>query len=102
MRGWHSGFSVQLASVGYTLSVGVIFIKIERLHQVRREQLRRTSEKLADDLALYVTRRDTAMDKSRAAAAVEKAHGGHGTSQSSYHHKLRLAKADVARVTKVF
>ncbi|CAH0398019.1 unnamed protein product [Chilo suppressalis] len=67
----------------------------------RMEQLRRTSEKLAEDLALYVTRRDTAMEKSRAAAAVEKAHGGNGnTSQSTYHHKLRLARADVARVTK--
>lgn len=69
---------------------------------MRREQLRRTSEKLAEDLALYVTRRDTAMEKTRAQAAVEKAHGGSGhTSQSVYHHKLRLARADVARVTKV-
>ncbi|CAB3253752.1 unnamed protein product [Arctia plantaginis] len=79
--------------------IGQMRAEIHRM-EVRREQLRRTSEKLADDLALYVTRRDTAMDKTRAAAAVEKAHGGHGTSQSAYHHKLRLAKADVARVTK--
>lgn len=70
--------------------------------QVRREQLRRTSEKLAEDMAHYVTRRETAVEKTRASAAVEKAHGiaGH-TSQSVYHHKLRLARADVARVTKV-
>lgn len=69
---------------------------------MRREQLRKTGEKLSEDLALYVTRRETAMEKSRASAAVEKAHGNAGhTSQSNYHHKLRLAKADVARVTKV-
>ncbi|VVD04472.1 unnamed protein product [Leptidea sinapis] len=69
--------------------------------KVRREQLRKTSEKLAEDLALYVTRRDTAMDKARAVAAVEKVHGNSGhISQSSYHHKLRLVKSDVARVTK--
>lgn len=41
------------------------------------------------------------MEKTRAAAAVEKSHGCAGTSQTNYHHKLRLAKADVARVTKV-
>lgn len=41
------------------------------------------------------------MDKSRATAALEKAHGpSQSTSQSQYRHKLRLAKADVARVTK--
>ncbi|RVE48084.1 hypothetical protein evm_007271 [Chilo suppressalis] len=80
--------------------IGQMKNEIHRM-EVRREQLRRTSEKLAEDLALYVTRRDTAMEKSRAAAAVEKAHGGNGnTSQSTYHHKLRLARADVARVTK--
>ena len=71
------------------------------LFQVRREQLRKTGEKLSEDLALYVTRRETAMEKNRAAAAVEKAHGTAQTSQSTYHHKLRLAKADVARATKV-
>ncbi|CAG9786322.1 unnamed protein product [Diatraea saccharalis] len=79
--------------------IGQMKNEIHRM-EVRREQLRRTSEKLAEDLALYVTRRDTAMDKCRAAAAVEKAHGSNTTSQSSYHHKLRLARADVARVTK--
>ncbi|XP_072932201.1 coiled-coil domain-containing protein 40 [Epargyreus clarus] len=80
--------------------IGQMKAEIHRM-EVRREQLRKTSEKLAEDLALYVTRRETAMEKSRAAAAVEKAHGAAGqTSQSSYHHKLRLAKADLARVTK--
>ncbi|KAL0892816.1 hypothetical protein ABMA27_014509 [Loxostege sticticalis] len=80
--------------------IGQMRNEIHRM-EVRREQLRRTSEKLAEDLALYVTRRETAMEKSRAAAAVEKAHGNSGqTSQSVYHHKLRLARADVARVTK--
>lgn len=69
--------------------------------KVRREQLRKTGEKLAEDLALYVTRRETALEKNRAAAAVEKSQGAGHTSQSTYHHKLRLAKADVARVTKV-
>ncbi|XP_049869370.1 coiled-coil domain-containing protein 40-like [Pectinophora gossypiella] len=80
--------------------IGQMKNEIHRM-EVRREQLRRTAEKLAEDLALYVTRRETAMDKTRALAAVEKARGvpGH-TSQSTYHHKLRLAKADVARVTK--
>ncbi|CAH1645684.1 unnamed protein product [Spodoptera littoralis] len=79
--------------------IGQMRAEIHRM-EVRREQLRRTSEKLADDLALFVTRRDTAMEKTRAAAAVEKSHGGSNTSQSTYHHKLRLAKADVNRVTK--
>ncbi|XP_026725208.1 coiled-coil domain-containing protein 40 [Trichoplusia ni] len=79
--------------------IGQMRTEIHRM-EVRREQLRRTSEKLAEDLALYVTRRDTAIDKTRAAAAVEKSHASSGTSQSNYHHKLRLAKADVARVTK--
>ncbi|CAH0579188.1 unnamed protein product [Chrysodeixis includens] len=79
--------------------IGQMRTEIHRM-EVRREQLRRTSEKLAEDLALYVTRRDTAIGKSRAAAAVEKSHGNASTSQSTYHHKLRLAKADVARVTK--
>ncbi|XP_037872586.1 CAP-Gly domain-containing linker protein 1 [Bombyx mori] len=80
--------------------IGQMKNEIHRM-EVRREHLRRTSEKLADDLALYVTRRDTAMEKCRAAAAVEKAHGHSGhTSQSVYRHKLRLARADVARVTK--
>ncbi|XP_030024984.1 coiled-coil domain-containing protein 40 isoform X2 [Manduca sexta] len=80
--------------------IGQMKNEIHRM-EVRREQLRRTGEKLAEDLALYVTRRDTAMEKTRAAAAVEKAHGNAGhTSQSVYHHKLRLARADVARVTK--
>ncbi|XP_075973256.1 lethal (2) 41Ab [Anticarsia gemmatalis] len=79
--------------------IGQMRTEIHRM-EVRREQLRRTSEKLAEDLALYVTRRDTAMEKTRAQAAVEKSHGGSTTSQSSYHHKLRLARADVARVTK--
>ncbi|KAJ8727957.1 hypothetical protein PYW08_016342 [Mythimna loreyi] len=78
--------------------IGVMRNEIHRM-EVRREQLRRTSEKLADDLALYVTRRDTVMEKTRAQAAVVKAHPT-GTSQSSYHHKLRLAKADVTRVAK--
>ncbi|CAK1595867.1 unnamed protein product [Parnassius mnemosyne] len=69
--------------------------------EVRRDQLRRTGEKLAEDLALYVTRRETAVDKSRAAAAVEKAHGGAAlTAQSTFHHKLRLARADVTRLNK--
>lgn len=41
------------------------------------------------------------MEKSRAAAALEKAHGASTTTtQSQYRHKLRLARADVARVTK--
>ncbi|KAJ0177053.1 hypothetical protein K1T71_007062 [Dendrolimus kikuchii] len=80
--------------------IGQMKTEIHRM-EVRREQLRRTGEKLAEDLALYVTRRDTAMEKTRAAAAVEKAHGhGAHTSQSTYHHKLRLAKADLARVNK--
>lgn len=69
---------------------------------MRREQLRRTSEKLSEDLAQYVIRRDNAVEKSRATAAVEAARGASTkTSQSQYHHKLRLARADVARVTKV-
>ncbi|XP_050670770.1 girdin isoform X2 [Leptidea sinapis] len=80
--------------------IGQMRTEIHRM-EVRREQLRKTSEKLAEDLALYVTRRDTAMDKARAVAAVEKVHGNSGhISQSSYHHKLRLVKSDVARVTK--
>ncbi|KAM3964343.1 LOW QUALITY PROTEIN: lethal (2) 41Ab [Aphomia sociella] len=80
--------------------IGQMKNEIHRM-EVRREQLRRTGEKLAEDLALYVTRRETAMEKTRAAAAVEKAHGTSGqTSQSAYRHKMRLAKADVARVTK--
>ncbi|XP_035433308.2 coiled-coil domain-containing protein 40 [Spodoptera frugiperda] len=79
--------------------IGQMRSEIHRM-EVRREQLRRTSEKLADDLALFVTRRDTAMEKTRAAAAVEKSHGGSNTSQSTYHHKLRLAKSDVNRVSK--
>ncbi|XP_052759423.1 myosin-3 [Galleria mellonella] len=80
--------------------IGQMKNEIHRM-EVRREQLRRTGEKLSEDLALYVTRRETAMEKTRAAAAVEKAHGtGGATSQSTYRHKLRLAKADVARVTK--
>ncbi|XP_063897908.1 coiled-coil domain-containing protein 40-like [Helicoverpa armigera] len=80
--------------------IGLMKSEIHRM-EVRREQLRRTSEKLAEDLALYVTRRDTAMDKTRAAAAVEKTHGtAVGTSQTTYNHKLRLAKADLTRVTK--
>uniref|UniRef100_A0A2A4JTG9 Cilia- and flagella-associated protein 157 n=2 Tax=Heliothis virescens TaxID=7102 RepID=A0A2A4JTG9_HELVI len=80
--------------------IGLMRSEIHRM-EVRREQLRRTSDKLAEDLALYVTRRDTMMDKTRAAAAVEKTHGAAvGTSQSTYHHKLRLAKADLNRVTK--
>ncbi|CAH0701377.1 unnamed protein product [Spodoptera exigua] len=82
-----------------TGEIGQMRAEIHRM-EVRREQLRRTSEKLADDLALFVTRRDTVMDKTRAAAAVEKSHGPSNTSQSTYHHKLRLAKADVTRVTK--
>lgn len=70
--------------------------------QVRREQLRRTSEKLSEDLAQYVARRDNAVEKTRATAAVEAARGtSTKTSQSQYHHKLRLARVDVARVTKV-
>ncbi|XP_052740436.1 coiled-coil domain-containing protein 40 [Bicyclus anynana] len=80
--------------------IGQMRAEIHRM-EVRREQLRKTGEKLADDLALYVTRRETAMEKNRAAAAIEKAHGSsHTTAQSTYHHKLRLAKSDVARVTK--
>ncbi|KOB65648.1 putative cohesin subunit [Operophtera brumata] len=79
--------------------IGQMRSEIHRM-EVRREQLRRTGEKLAEDLAMYVTRRGTALEKNRATAAVEKAHGS-STSQSAYHHKLRLAKADVARVTKV-
>ncbi|XP_073944706.1 coiled-coil domain-containing protein 40-like [Choristoneura fumiferana] len=80
--------------------IGQMKTEIHRM-EVRREQLRRTGEKLSEDLALLVTRRETAMDKSRAQAAVEKAHGGAGhTSQSQYHHKLRLARADVQRVTR--
>ncbi|CAG9584554.1 unnamed protein product [Danaus chrysippus] len=80
--------------------IGQMRAEIHRM-EVRREQLRKTGEKLSEDLALYVTRRETAMEKSRASAAVEKAHGNAGhTSQSNYHHKLRLAKADVSRVTK--
>ncbi|CAK1547011.1 unnamed protein product [Leptosia nina] len=80
--------------------IGQMRAEIHRM-EVRREQLRKTGEKLAEDLALYVTRRETVMEKSRAAAAVEKAHGSSSqTSQSTYHHKLRLVKADVARVTK--
>ncbi|XP_039754155.1 coiled-coil domain-containing protein 40 [Pararge aegeria] len=79
--------------------IGQMRAEIHRM-EVRREQLRKTGEKLADDLALYVTRRETAMEKNRAAVAVEKAHGSQTTAQSTYHHKLRLAKADVARVTK--
>lgn len=69
---------------------------------MRREQLRRTSEKLSEDLAQYVSRRDNAVEKCRATAAVETARGASTkTSQSQYHHKLRLARTDVARVTKV-
>nr|CBH09299.1 putative cohesin subunit [Heliconius melpomene] len=79
--------------------IGQMRAEIHRM-EVRREQLRKTGEKLSEDLALYVTRRETAMEKNRAAAAVEKAHGTAQTSQSTYHHKLRLAKADVARATK--
>ncbi|XP_046960067.1 coiled-coil domain-containing protein 40 [Vanessa cardui] len=79
--------------------IGQMRAEIHRM-EVRREQLRKTGEKLGEDLALYVTRRETALEKNRAAAAVEKAHGTSQTSQSSYYHKLRLAKADVARVTK--
>ncbi|XP_045525961.1 coiled-coil domain-containing protein 40 isoform X1 [Pieris brassicae] len=80
--------------------IGQMRAEIHRM-EVRREQLRKTGEKLAEDLALYVTRRETVIEKSRAAAAVEKAHGSSSqTSQSTYHHKLRLVKADVARVTK--
>ncbi|XP_059059138.1 GRIP and coiled-coil domain-containing protein 2 [Achroia grisella] len=80
--------------------IGQMKNEIHRM-EVRREHLRRTGEKLAEDLALYVTRRETAIEKTRAAAAVEKAHGTAGpTSQSTYRHKLRLARADVARVTK--
>ncbi|XP_034830510.1 coiled-coil domain-containing protein 40 [Maniola hyperantus] len=80
--------------------IGQMRAEIHRM-EVRREQLRKTGEKLAEDLALYVTRRETAMEKNRAAAAVQMAHGpSQTTSQSTYHHKLRLAKADVARVTK--
>ncbi|XP_053607595.1 coiled-coil domain-containing protein 40 [Plodia interpunctella] len=80
--------------------IGQMKNEIHRM-EVRREQLHRTGQKLAEDLAQYVTRRETAMEKSRAAAAVEKAHGSSTqTSQFTYHHKLRLAKADLARVTK--
>ncbi|XP_050346448.1 coiled-coil domain-containing protein 40 [Nymphalis io] len=79
--------------------IGQMRAEIHRM-EVRREQLRKTGEKLGEDLALYVTRRETALEKNRAAAAVEKAHGTNQTSQSNYYHKLRLAKADVARVTK--
>ncbi|XP_063618256.1 coiled-coil domain-containing protein 40 [Cydia splendana] len=80
--------------------IGQMRIEIHRM-EVRRDQLRRTAEKLSDDLALMVTRRETAMEKSRSQAALEAAHGSHGTtSQTQYHHKLRLARADVQRVTK--
>ncbi|XP_063380466.1 coiled-coil domain-containing protein 40 [Cydia fagiglandana] len=80
--------------------VGQMRIEIHRM-EVRREQLRRTAEKLSDDLALMVTRRETAIEKNRSQAALEVAHGSHGTtSQTQYHHKLRLARADVQRVTK--
>ncbi|XP_038212034.1 coiled-coil domain-containing protein 40 [Zerene cesonia] len=79
--------------------IGQMRAEIHRM-EVRREQLRKTSEKLAEDLALYVTRRETVMEKSRAAAAVERAHGAGHTSQAAYHHRLRLVRADVARVTK--
>lgn len=73
------------------------------ISQVRRSQLYRISERLADDLAHCVTMREVAMDKARSNAAVEKLHGTHGTTtHSQYHHKIRLARADVARVTKVF
>lgn len=68
--------------------------------QVRRDQLRRTGEKLSEDLALYVTRRETAADKGRAAAALEKAHGATQHSRSAHYHKLRLARADATRLNK--
>ncbi|XP_041978695.1 myosin-16-like [Aricia agestis] len=80
--------------------IGQMKSEIHRM-EVRRDQLRKTSEKLAEDLSLYVTRRETAIEKSRAAAAVEKVYGSSAqTPQAAYKHKLRLAKADVARVTK--
>ncbi|KAL4709969.1 hypothetical protein ACJJTC_003932 [Scirpophaga incertulas] len=80
--------------------IGQMRNEIHRM-EVRREQLRKTSEKLAEDMALYVTRRENALEKNRAQAAIEKAHGSSGhTSQSTYHHRLRLARADVARASK--
>ncbi|KAJ2946106.1 hypothetical protein O0L34_g5028 [Tuta absoluta] len=90
-------FKAAQSTVG---EIGRMKNEIHRM-EVRREQLRRTEEKLSDDLALYVMRRETATDKTRASAAAEKARGAHGnTSQSSYKHKLRLVKSDVTRVTK--
>ncbi|GBP75197.1 Coiled-coil domain-containing protein 40 [Eumeta japonica] len=68
---------------------------------VRREQLQRVGEKLAEDLAQCIKRREFAMDKTRAAVAMERQQGpGAPTPQSQYRHRLRLAKADLARVTK--
>ncbi|XP_013169583.1 PREDICTED: coiled-coil domain-containing protein 40-like [Papilio xuthus] len=79
--------------------IGQMKTEIHRM-EVRRDQLRRTGEKLSEDLALYVTRRETAADKGRAAAALEKAHGGTQQSRSAHYHKLRLARADATRLNK--